>query len=263
MRFWSALVLLGVGMTLGVELVVLEGDISRMNTVFKFYLQTWLVWAVAAATALGWLALARWPSRLWQSRGWRVVLALLVLACSLYPILATWAKVNDRFDPSLGPGLDGLRYMTTAQYWDREQELNLSGDYLAIKWMLENVDGSPPILEGHTSEYRWGSRYSINTGLPTVLGWNWHQRQQRAAVSEEQVWQRAEDVATAYDTPMLDRAREILRRYEVQYVVVGGLERAYYQPEGLAKFDTLVQTGELEIAYQAEGVTIYRIVALR
>ncbi len=263
MRFWSALVLLGVGMTLGVEGVVLEGDISRMNTVFKFYLQTWLIWSVASAAALGWLALARRPARLWKSRGWRVALASLVLICALYPIMATWAKVNDRFDPSLGMGLDGLRYMTTAEYWDHDQELNLAGDYLAIKWILENVEGSPAILEGHASEYRWGARYSINTGLPTVLGWNWHQRQQRAAAGEGPVWQRADDIATAYDTPSLDRARQLLRRYEVGYVIIGGLERAYYQPEGLAKFDALVETGELERVYEAEGVTIYNVVDLR
>jgi YYY domain-containing protein len=262
MRFWSALVLLGVGMTLGVELLVLEGDISRMNTVFKFYLQAWLVWAVASAAALGWLAQAQRPAWLLGSRGWRVVLAVLVLTCALYPVLATWAKVNDRFDHTLGPGLDGLRYMTTAQYWDRDEELNLGGDYLAIKWMLNHVEGSPVILEGHTSEYRWGARYSINTGLPTVLGWNWHQRQQRAAASEGQVWQRANDVTTAYDTPSLDLARQLLRQYDVRYVIVGGLERAYYARDGLAKFETLVELGELEVAYDAEGVTVYEVTDL-
>ena len=67
----SALVLFMVGtgmvLTLVVELVVLHGDIGRMNTVFKFYLQVWTLFAVSAAAALGWLL---GPLRRWQP-GWR------------------------------------------------------------------------------------------------------------------------------------------------------------------------------------------------
>ena len=82
------------------------------------------------------------------------------------------------------------------------QQYDLKWDLEAIRWLLDNVVGSPVILEGHAPEYRWGARYSINTGLPTVLGWNWHQRQQRAAADDQEVWDRANDVATIYNTPL-------------------------------------------------------------
>ena len=39
-------------MTMGVEVVVLSGDIGRQNTVFKFYIQVWLILSVAESDSL-------------------------------------------------------------------------------------------------------------------------------------------------------------------------------------------------------------------
>jgi uncharacterized membrane protein len=216
---------------------------------------------VAAAAALGWL-LPR--VRLWrQGRTlWLGALALLVAVAALYPLLATPAKISDRFNANAGPGLDGWSYMQTAIYYDPQQGSQpypLAGDLEAIRWLLDNVVGSPVILEGQTPEYRWGSRYSINTGLPTVLGWNWHQRQQRAAANDQEVWTRAGDVVAIYDTPSSTQALQLLQQYNVRYVIVGPLERVYYDPAGLAKFDRMVAGGAMQVVYSNEQVTIYEV----
>jgi uncharacterized membrane protein len=258
-RFWAYLVLLGLAMTLGVEVIVVEGDVGRMNTVFKFYLQVWLMWGVAAAAALAWMAprLRRWA----QGRSlWLGVLALLLAGAALYPPLATSAKIRDRFKADLDPGLDGWEYMETASYFDPQgQEYELRWDLEAIQWLLDNVVGSPVILEGHAPEYRWGARYAINTGLPTVLGWNWHQRQQRAVADTQEVWNRAHDVETIYNSRISSIAEPLLHKYEVRYIVVGPMERVYYAPEGLAKFEPMVDEGILQAVFRNEGVTIYEV----
>ena len=46
----------------------------------------------------------------------------------------------------------------------------------------------------------------------------------------------------------------MLRKYDVKWIVIGGLERAYYAPAGLAKFQAMPQ---LRLAYDADGVQIY------
>jgi YYY domain-containing protein len=261
-RLWAYLVLLGLAMSLGVEVIVLQGDIGRMNTVFKFYLQVWLIWGVAAVAALAWLVprVRRWS---WGRGLWIGILTILLLFAALYPPLATPAKIRDRFDTSVGPGLDGWAYMERARYNDPNgQQYDLKWDLEAIRWLLDNVEGSPVILEGQTPEYRWGARYSVNTGLPTVLGWNWHERQQRAAADDQVVWNRANDVATIYNAPDWLSAESLLRKYGVRYIIVGPLERAYYEPVGLAKFEEMASEGKLSVVFRNEGVTIYQVTAL-
>ena len=65
-------------------------------------------------------------------------------------------------------------------------------------------------------------------------------------------------VKEIYSTRDVQRALELLRLYEVEYVVVGELEGAYYPSQGLRKFDTMASTGLARIVYQNEGVRIYQ-----
>ena len=113
------------------------------------------------------------------------------------------------------------------------------------------------VLEAHGDQYRWNGRIAAYTGLPTVLGWPWHQVQQRMAY-ERTVRQRALDVRVLYDTGDLVRAKELLDQYEVTYVVVGELERIYYSDVGLRKFQDLAKSGYMRPVYQNEHVVIYQ-----
>jgi uncharacterized membrane protein len=100
---------------------------------------------------------------------------------------------------------------------------------------------------------------AIYTGLPAVVGWNWHQRQQRPLQSDE-VWKRVTDVQLAYNTPDIAQATDILNHYEVDLIFVGELERAYYPKAGLAKFDLMVEQGYLELIYDRDNTRIYQVV---
>ena len=97
-RVALTLVNLALLLTLLVELVRLEGDISRMNTVFKFYLQAWTLFSVTAGAGLAWVwqQLPDWQPR--NARLWRVGLGLLVLIAATYTLLASSAKMRNRWN---------------------------------------------------------------------------------------------------------------------------------------------------------------------
>ena len=247
----------GLAITLMVELVYVEGDIGRMNTVFKFYLQAWTLFAVSAAAAFSWLAgsLRKLESPL--KTVWQGLFYILLISAAFYPLMGSVAKIKDRMAKEAPPSLDGMSYMAYATYYDLDTNLDLSKDYAAIRWMQENVPGSPVIVEANQVEYHWGTRYTVYTGLPGVVGWNWHQRQQRTLTPHDWVYTRVEEVNAFYDTVDLQEARDFLEKYQVSYIILGQLERAKYLPEGIAKFEE--GEGALwQVVYQDNETTIYQ-----
>jgi uncharacterized membrane protein len=253
------------GLTLLVEFVVLEGDIGRMNTVFKFYMQVWILLSIAGGVSAVW----SWSViRQRQSfrKAWQAVLVVLFLIAALYPLLATQAKWNIRMSQDAPNTLDGMAFMPYVQYGDTDYEgrsvtISLADDYEALRWMQRNIEGSPVVAEAHSSNpYRSiANRVSMYTGLPAIVGWDWHQRQQRAVVPGSLVTNRILDVNTLYNTPNIEQAQMILDKYDVSYIYVGELEHNYYWPEGIAKFQQMAASGALEIVYQDEAVTIYEV----
>lgn len=249
----------GLFLTLMVEVIVLEGDIGRMNTVFKFYLQAWVLFAIAAAVALGWTlpALDDWKPT-W-GLFWQVGLAALVAGASLYTIMATMAKMDDRISDRTPHTLDGLAYMRYSFYTDEWGTMDLNQDYQAIRWLQEHVQGSPVIVEANLRQlYRWGSRMTINTGLPGVVGWEWHQQQQRAVTPGVWVTERIQEVDNFYTTTNLGEAADFLRKYNVRYIIVGQQEQGHYPGPGLDKFPDAAGSLWREVYRQGDTV-IYEV----
>ena len=260
---YAALPLAMIGMALligiGVEFVRTEGDIGRMNTLFKYYLEAWVLLGMASAYVVWYLASsdAFRPRGMSLARGaWLAALIVLLAASFIYPILGTRSRLADRFSTE-NMTLDGADYMKTAVYSKEGPAIELRWDYEAIRWLQDNVKGSPVVLEAHNEQYRWSSRISDYTGLPTILGWPWHQIQQRMKYSYA-IGDRRNVVNEIYSTVSLNRALKLLKRYEVEYVVVGQLERAYYPAEGLGKFDSMAREGLARLVYENEGIKIYQ-----
>jgi uncharacterized membrane protein len=147
--------------------------------------------------------------------------------------------------------------MRDAVYQDERAQIRLGSDYEGIEWLRRNVEGTPAIVEGRTPLYRWGGRFSIYTGLPTVLGWDWHQTQQRGKLAY-MVEQRVQAVDAFYSNPDLENARRFLSQYGVRYVILGQVERLYYPASGLTKLDSRLG-GSLTLVFENRDLKIFEV----
>jgi uncharacterized membrane protein len=215
------------------------GPFARMNTIFKFDYQGWLLLAIAAACVLpwaaGWLGRRAWPV-------WAAGTAVALLLGAVYPYAGTYAR-KDGFRAA--PTLDGLG-------WLRERA---PGDPAAIDWLRAHTPGDAVVLEGFGPDYSaFGhGRISTFSGRATVLGWAGHELQWSHAPGS-----RAADVKTLYTTTDEATARDLAARYGVSYVVAGPIERTDYGEAGLAKFDRLGRR-----VFDRDGTTVWQLSAPR
>ena len=229
----------GLLLTLSVEFFYLVDNFQvRMNTIFKFYFQGWVLMAVASAFAVCWLTRSKGRLR----SAFLTAFWLLFAGGMVYPLLGNVSRAGN-FDPP--PTLDGTAYLAQSQ----------PDDYAAINWLNERVDDAPVILEAPGtggSSYVYEGRVSALTGLPTLLGWAGHEGQWRGSYVVQGA--REPDIQTIYNTLDLQTAQNLLEQYGVSYVYVGPLERSEYDPRGLEKFGRF-----MDVVYEEGGVTIYRM----
>ena len=226
--FSFILTIVGLCLIAGIEIFRIEGDIDRMNTVFKFYLQIWILFSISSGYFI--YSIYKKLNKYKTSQSiWLISLSVIILSQSIYPILGTIDRVNDRFQDT-DMTLNGYEFTKNLKYADKNGEINLESEFEAIYWMRNNVEGSPVILEAFTPSYRLGSRISIHTGLPTIIGWKWHQEQQRWDFKND-IQNRINDVNAIYSNINYEIKSEILNRYDVQYIIVGEVENIYYGTE--------------------------------
>ena len=268
MRFTLVLIGLALALTLGVEIIVIGGDIGRQNTVFKFYMQVWLLLSIAGGIAFACLLRASKEFSTGLRIIWYTPCVALLFIAALFPIMGTRGRSFDRMAPGLPLTLDGLEYMTQSRHYEDSPQtgkaawIDLSVDHQLIRWLQENVSGSPVIIEGRRrpSEYYWNGRIAISTGLPSVLGWNFHQRQQRTFHPMPRwVEQREVNIQQFYNTADIDIAVDIIHHFDIKYIIRSGLEDVQSTEAGLEKFDRMLNAGLLKVAFLTEGGMIYEV----
>lgn len=207
----------------------------RINTVFKFYYQVWLLWGIASAYgAYTILVDVEWHARPPVAlRGvFGGVLALVLVAGLMYPVLAIYTRSVVEAGRLNGP----VELML-----DGGQTLATPDDYAALRCLETLVgDAQVTLVEAVGSAYRpdLGGRISALTGIPTVLAWEGHQRQWRGGTYNSVAGTRDQDIERLYNDPSWLAVEEIPYRYAIDYIFVGTAERNAFDSFGLAKFET-------------------------
>jgi YYY domain-containing protein len=229
-------------LALSVEFVYLRDLFgTRMNTVFKFYYQAWILLGLASAYSLSRLAertsprFLKWPAL--------AVTTILVAGGLFYTVTSIPSKA-DSFQGQ--PTLDGLAYLRRYS----------PGDMAAIDWLRANVEPNATILEASGGSYspEGAGRVSMATGNPTLLGWDFHEMQWRGKAYEELAAGRPDALTQIYRTASPEELPGLLDRWGIDYVYVGALERNKYKVSNasLSRFDRF-----LNRVYDADGVIIY------
>lgn len=241
--FVLLLILLGTLLVLGPEFLYLRDLFGwRINTIFKFYYQAWLLWAVAAAYASSILLLI--PRRPWNLI-YRGVLILIMMAGMTYTSLGLWTKTN-AFKPAMGLTLDGTAYL-----------LNQSPNEMsAIAWLSAAPAGV--VAEAVGGSYSIYGRVSTLSGQPTVLGWDFHETQWRG--SSLLLGTRQNDIQRLYCTRDWNEAQQIINLYNIRYIFLGNLERSDFTPANCpGGLNDVKFIRNLAVAFQQGEVTVYMV----
>lgn len=237
-NFVAVMVAIGCLLVTALEFVYLRDQFGyRINSVFKFYFQTWILWSLAAAYAF---------ALLWKEiRGLagvavKVVLAA-VLAVSLFYPLYGFADRFGSIHALSDLTLDGSDYMNASALEELE----------AIRWLQSAPYGT--IVEAVSpsgGSYTDYARLSEFSGNPTVLGWIGHESQWRGGGDE--MGSRQADVDLLYTTRNWEEARRVIDRYGIRYIVIGSRERFTYPNLYETKFQQF-----LTPVYEYGSMTIY------
>jgi len=258
-RFGMLIIAVGSVVLCGVEFVYIRDLFeNRVNTVFKFYYQVWLLWGLLAPVGLWWMWATATGWRRWLSGLGSVGFGLLLVGALVYPYLV----IRDLGRAPLY-GLNG--------YTPREQT---AAGAASIAWLRRNIPAGSVVLEAAAVEnaaavaagsesprcggsYNWQGFGGVAaaSGFATVLGWTGHEIQWRSGdpVALAELGPRCLAVDTIYRSGDLDQIRSLLARYRIDYIYIGALEREMYPATSLA---ALAQVGE--VVFAQDEVVIYR-----
>lgn len=216
---------------------------DRVNTIFKIFTNAYLWWGILAVISLRYFRyyLRRGPFTLFAI--FSIIIINSVLIGSFFNIKAL---IKSRPFGLSGNHLEGSSYLN----------ISSPSDYALINWIKENISGTPTIVERYSHSFNHSAaRISTFTGVPTYLGWDGHVYVRGRTWKE--INKRKRDIDFIFNSIDPLKVYEFVMKKNINFIVVGSLERKYYSTEGLKKFEQYKDIYAPLYTYQ--GSTIYGV----
>jgi uncharacterized membrane protein len=227
------MVAVAVGLTLVPEFYYLRDNFGvRINTIFKFYYQAWVLFSISSAYAIYAMVFdADMRPSVVVRLAFIVVTVVVIASGMLFPILGNYT--HSLVETSRASG-NNTRPLTI----DGGTTLVGSIDYESIMcWQKQLGDKQIVVVEALGGAYdpNFG-RVAGLTGVPLLLGWENHESQWRGTTYPEIVGTRGTDIPSLYTDVRWETARSILQQYGIGYIFYGSSERSKYGSAGEEKF---------------------------
>lgn len=198
--------------------------IDRMNTLFKVHNTIWLLLGLGTFSLLGFVNRVNLAAR--------SIFLPFLLACALGVTASIINLKASLFEGS--PRAEGARPTLDGTAYLKEKHPD---DLAMYNWINQNISGTPTMIEAFGASYQSEpfSRVVMHTGIPTVLGWEYHVSQR--GVESRDIDERKRAIRKIYTTPQSDEAITLLQRFNVDLIYLGERERQAYPGRGIMKFD--------------------------
>lgn len=212
----------------------------RANTMFKLGYQAFIIMGIASAYVfvtikqdIDYVPKVRWA--------YLILWVPLFFIVALYPTFAVDSYYGHN---TTTPTLDGSAWL----YRDYPE-------YREVIEYIENTATSDTvILEAQGDSYTDYNLISAYTGIPTVAGWHVHQWLWRG--SSDAVGLLIPDIQNMYQSLDVDETKTLLKKYNVEYVIIGPNEESRYENLYENKFEAL---GQLVFESTNRKARIYKI----
>ncbi len=226
-------------LTLGELFYIVDVFNNRMNTVFKFHYQAWILLGVAVTIQLICNAIAEHNRTLSKGRFRTfgiVILTALMFSGPLYYPVALFA--NHTWNSVAELSLNGEQFL---------QAYNLT-EYQAISWLREQP--FQVLAEPYGTDYSTHGRLSSFSGHQSVLSWPGHQIQWRG--NAPNIIERQTDIDTLYTTNNTNSLTYIIDKYDIGLITTSPLVKSIYSSYTSSLFDN-----SLVLLYSNHDYKIY------
>jgi uncharacterized membrane protein len=209
----------------------------RANTMFKLVYQAFIMYSLTSGYIL-----IRLTGLLKNTKSfliYKIIFLFVFISHLIYPYFAIKSFYNFSTYKGLGAGNDYLKK-------------SYSDNYKAIEWINKNIDGQPIMVEAVGDSYTTFNHVSISTGLPTVQGWLVHEWLWRGGY--DQPGARAADVEKIYTSNSTEEIKDLIKKYNIDYIFVGAKEYEKYKQLNIDNFEKL----SYQVIFKSGKTKIYK-----